>query len=165
MNFWILAISYWIHLLATVVWLGGMVLMAIVALPALRKGTLADNQWFDLQRRFFPWANVSLVLLLFTGFVQMTNDSNYSGFLTVDSVWAWAILLKHIAFIGMVAIMAYVQFVLYPGMDRLQLLGDKRPLLAETEQTKLSRREIMMLRLNLACAVLVLLFTAIATAV
>ncbi len=165
MNFWILAISYWIHLLSTVVWLGGMALMAMVALPALRKGTLADNQWFDLQRRFLPWADVSLVLLLFTGFVQMTNDPNYNGFLTVDSVWAWAILLKHVAFVGMVLIMAYVQFVLYPGMARLQLLGDKRPLLAETEQTKLSRREILMLRLNLACAVVVLLFTAIATAV
>jgi uncharacterized membrane protein len=165
MDFWILAISYWIHLLSTVMWLGGMALMAVVALPALRKGTLADNQWFALQRRFLPWADASLVLLLFTGFVQMTNDPNYSGFLTVDSVWAWAILLKHIAFIGMVAIMAYVQFVLYPGMDRLQLLGDKRPLLAETEQAKLSGREIMMLRLNLVCAVLVLLFTAIATAV
>ena len=165
MNFWILAISYWIHLLSTVVWLGGMALMGMVALPALRKGTLADNQWFDLQRRFLPWADASLVLLLFTGFVQMTNDPNYNGFLTVDSVWAWAILLKHIAFVGMVLIMAYVQFVLYPGMARLQLLGEKRPLLAETEQTKLSRREVLMLRLNLACAVLVLLFTAIATAV
>lgn len=165
MDFWILAISYWIHLLSTVVWLGGMALMAMVALPALRKGTLADNQWFDLQRRFLPWADVSLVLLLFTGFLQMTNDPNYDGFLAVDSVWAWAILLKHIAFVGMVVIMAYVQFVLYPGMERLQLLREKRPSLAESEQNKLSRREILMLRLNLGCAVLVLLFTAIATAV
>jgi uncharacterized membrane protein len=165
MNFWILAISYWIHLLATVVWLGGMALMAVVALPALRKGTLADNQWFELQRRFLPWADVSLVLLLFTGFLQMTNDPNYNGFLAVDSVWAWAILLKHIAFIGMVILMAYVQFVLYPGMERLRLLGEKRPLLADTEQTKLNRREVLMLRLNLLCAGLVLLFTAVATAV
>ncbi|MCZ7667609.1 MAG: hypothetical protein M5U34_10530 [Chloroflexi bacterium] len=98
-----------------------------VALPALRQGTLADNQWFALQRRFLPWAGASLVLLLFTGFVQMTNDPNYNGFLAVNSLWAWAILLKHIAFGGMVLIMAYVQFVLYPGMARLQLLGEKRP--------------------------------------
>lgn len=165
MTFWILALSYWVHLLATVVWLGGMSLMAMVALPALRQGTLADNQWFALQRRFLPWADASLVLLLFTGFVQMTNDPNYNGFLAVDSVWAWAILLKHIAFGGMVVIMAYVQFVLYPGMARLKLMGEKRPSLAEAEQAKLSRREIMMLRVNLACAVLVLLFTAVATAV
>jgi hypothetical protein len=45
------------------------------------------------------------------------------------------------------------------------LLGEKRPLLAETEQTKLNRREVLMLRLNLLCAGLVLLFTAVATAV
>jgi uncharacterized membrane protein len=165
MNFWILAISYWIHLLATAVWLGGMSLMAVVALPALRKGTLTENQWFALQRRFLPWADVSLVLLLFTGFLQMTNDPNYNGFLAVDSVWSWAILLKHIAFIGMVVIIAYVQFVLYPGMERMRLLGEKRPLLAVSEQAKLSRREVLMLRLNLLCAGLVLLCTAVATAV
>lgn len=165
MNFWILAFSYWIHLLSTVVWLGGMALMAMVALPALRQGTLADNQWVALQRRFLPWADASLVLLLFTGFVQMTNDPNYNGFLTVDSVWAWAILLKHIAFVGMVLVIAYVQFVLYPGMDRLQMLGEKRPSLAEVEQATLSKREILMLRLNLGCALLVLFFTAVATAV
>jgi len=165
MEFWILAFSYWIHLLATVVWLGGMVLMAVVALPALRRGTLTENQWFELQRRFLPWADASLVLLLFTGFVQMTNDPNYNGFLAVDSVWAWAILLKHIAFAGMVVIMAYVQFILYPGMERLRLAGEKRPSLAQTEQVKLSQRERLMLRLNLGCALLVLLFTAAATAV
>jgi len=165
MTFWILALSYWVHLLATVVWLGGMALMAGVALPALRQGTLADNQWFALQRRFLPWADASLVLLLFTGFVQMTNDPNYNGFLAVNSLWAWAILLKHIAFGGMVLIMAYVQFVLYPGMARLQLLGEKRPSLAQAEQSKLNQREVLMLRVNLACAVLVLLFTAMATAV
>jgi uncharacterized membrane protein len=165
MEFWILAFSYWIHLLATVVWLGGMALMAVVALPALRQGTLAENQWFELQRRFLPWADVSLVLLLFTGFVQMTNDPNYNGFLAVDSVWAWAILLKHIAFAGMVVIIAYVQFILYPGMARLRLAVEKRPSLAEAEQAKLSQREQLMLRLNLGCALLVLLFTAVATAV
>lgn len=165
MEFWILAFSYWIHLLATVVWLGGMALLAMVALPALRRGTLAENQWFEMQRRFLPWADASLVLLLFTGFVQMTNDPNYNGFLAVDSVWAWAILLKHIAFAGMVVIMAYVQFILYPGMARLRLAGEKRPSLAEAEQAKLSQRERLMLRLNLGCALLVLLFTAVATAV
>ena len=30
---WILTLSYWIHLLATVVWLGGMVLLAVIAWP------------------------------------------------------------------------------------------------------------------------------------
>jgi uncharacterized membrane protein len=38
--------SYWVHLLATVIWLGGVALMAFIAWPALRQGTLSSNQWF-----------------------------------------------------------------------------------------------------------------------
>lgn len=165
MSYWVLAFSYWVHLLATVVWLGGVALMVLVAWPALRQGTLSSNQWFQLQKRFLPWVNGSLVILLITGFVQMTNDTNYSGFLVVDSVWAWAILLKHIAYIGMVAVTVYLQFVLYPSMTRLQLLAESRPATADAEREKLARQEIRLLRLNVLCAVVVLLFTAMATAV
>jgi uncharacterized membrane protein len=160
--FWILVFSYWLHLLATVIWLGGQALIALVAWPALRQGTLAGNEWWQLQKRFLPWVNGSLVLLLITGFVQMTNDSNYSGFLAVDTLWAWAILLKHIAFLGMAIITVYFQAVLYPAIARLQLLSQHS---AASETTKLQQQEIRLLRLNLLCAAAVLLFTAIATAI
>lgn len=139
--------------------------MALVAWPALRQGSLSSNQWLNFQRRFMPWANLSLVILLITGFVQMTNDRNYSGFLSVDSVWAWAILIKHLAFMGMVVITIFVQVSLYPSMSRLALLAEKRPKSAASEQEKVRRQEIWSLRLNLLCAVAVLFCTAIATAV
>ena len=165
MTFWVLVASYWVHLLATVVWLGGTALMAFIAWPALRQGTLSSNQWFALQKRFQPWVNAALVVLLITGFVQMTNDPNYDGFLAIDSLWAWAILLKHIAYAGMVALTAYLQFALYPAMKRLALLAEGRPELADAERERLARREARFLRLNLVCAALVLLCTAVATAV
>ncbi len=165
MTFWILVVSYWFHLLATVVWLGGLALMLLVAWPALRRGTLADNHWLALQQQFMPWANGSLIVLLITGFVQMTNDPNYNGFLLIDSLWAGAILVKHLAFGGMVVIGVYVQWSLYPAMDRLKLLGEKRPSLIQSEQAVLTQREIRLLRLNLLCAMAVLLCTAVATAV
>lgn len=165
MSFWVLALSYWIHLLSTVIWLGGMALMAFVAWPALRRGTLNDNQWFELQKRFAPWVSGSLIILLITGFIQMTNDANYKGFLVFDSIWAWAILLKHIAFVGMVALTVYMQFFLYPSMTRMNVLTEARPDLAADEQAGLARQEIRVLRINLICAAGVLFFTAIATAV
>lgn len=165
MNFWILVLSYWIHLLATVVWLGGLALMVLVAWPALRQGTLLANHWLGLQKRFLPWANGSFVLLLITGFVQMTNDPNYNGFLVIDGLWAGAILIKHIAFAGMVFIGAYMQWSLYPALDRLRLLAEKRPSLVDDERAKLSGRELRLLRLNLICAAAILLLTAVATAV
>jgi len=163
--FWVLAISYWIHLLATIVWLGGIITMVFIAWPALQQGSLETNQWLNLQRRFLPWVNASLVILLITGFYQMTSDPNYTGFLNVDSTWAWAILLKHIAFGAMVIVTVVVQAYLYPAMSRLSLLAGKRPDLATAEREKLQRREIRLLRINLLCALTVLLFTAVATAI
>ena len=165
MVFWVLVFSYWLHLLATVVWLGGMALMLFVAWPALLRGTLASNHWMALQQRFVPWANGSLLVLLVTGFVQMTNDPNYNGFLTIDSLWAGAILIKHLAFLGMVIVGGYIQWSLYPAIARLRLLGEKRVDLASSEKDRLARREIRLLRLNLLCAALVLFFTAVATAI
>ena len=165
MNWLLLAFFYWLHLLATVVWLGGLALLMLVALPALRQQTLDQNQWLTLQQRFTPWINMSLVVLLLTGFVQMTNDPNYTGFLEVDSVWAGAILMKHIAFAGMVGLTFYLQRVIYPAMERAKLLAEKRPQLAAAEQNKLSHQERRLLWLNIACAAAILLCTAVATAV
>jgi uncharacterized membrane protein len=165
MNFWILALSYWIHLLATIAWLGGLALLALVALPALRQGSLAANQWAALQRRFTPWVNASLVLLLVTGFVQMTNDDHYEGFLQLRTLWAQAILVKHVAVGAMIVVGAYLQWRVHPAMERLVVLAEKRPQLAEEEQEQLLRQERRLLWLNLGCAVAVLFFTAVATAV
>ena len=134
MTFWILVASYWIHLLATVVWLGGIALMAFIAWPALRQGALSSNQWFMLQKRFVPWVNAALIVLLITGFIQMTNDENYNGFLAVDSLWAWAMLLKHIAYGGMVVLTVYLQFGLHPAMARLALLAETQPETAAAER-------------------------------
>ncbi len=165
MPFWILAFSYWIHLLATVIWLGGLAVLALIALPALRQQTLARNQWIALQKRLTPWINGSLVLLLITGFVQMTADEHYKGFLIFDSLWAWALLIKHVVFIALAAVTIYLQWVVQPQMDRLLMLAEQKPKLAAAEQEQLQHREQRLLWVNLIFAVLILLFTAVMTAV
>lgn len=163
--FWILVLSYWVHLLATAVWLGGLALIAFIAWPAVVRGSLNDNHWLALQKRFTPWVNGSLVLLLITGFVQMTNNAHYDGFLNINSLWAWAILVKHIAFAGMVGISFYLQMWLHPAMSRLTLWAENRPKWAALEWQKWSQQEVRLLRINMLCAVLVLLCTAVATAI
>jgi uncharacterized membrane protein len=164
-SFWLLVFSYWLHLLATVIWLGGLALMALVAWPAVGRNLLSREQWASLQQRFTPWANASLIVLLITGFLQMTGDANYTGFLQVDSLWAQAILIKHIAVGGMILIGGYVQWRVHPALGRLALLAEKRPELAAAERDSLNRQELRLIRLNLVCAAAILLFTAVATAV
>lgn len=165
MNFWILAISYAVHLLATAVWAAGLLLMSVTAVPALRVGTLDDNRWLVWQKRAMPWLNGSLVLLLVSGFYQMTTDPNYNGFLTIDSTWAWAMLFKHIAYGGLIVCTSWIQFSLYPAMERTAVLAQKRPKLAAEERAMLAQREQALLRANLILAVIILLCTAVATAV
>lgn len=162
---WVLAMSYWIHLLATVTWLGGLLVMAVVAWPAVRKKIMDANQWSELLQRFTPWANISLVLLWATGFLQMSADVNYEGFLAINNLWAQAILVKHIAVGGMMVFGLYIQLRVHPELARLAILEKKQPELAQAERQRLTQRQNRLLRLNLLFALLVLLFTAIATAV
>jgi uncharacterized membrane protein len=163
--FWVLAISYIVHLIATVIWFGSLMLLAIIAWPALLGQPESGPDWLAIQKRLAPWANLSLVVLLISGFVQMTNDPNYTGFLVIDSTWAWAMLVKHVAFALLGGVTAYLQFNLYPAYDRLQLLLQQRPKLAATEQEALQRQEKRMLRVNLACALVIFVCTGVATAV
>lgn len=63
-------ISVWLHLLAAAVWIGGMIFLAVVLLPALRSPGLSDGATEVLHRvaiRFRSVGWVSLVLLLATG--------------------------------------------------------------------------------------------------
>lgn len=163
-TFWILSLSYAVHLIATAVWLGGLATLVLIALPALRQSSLTHNQWLDLQKRLTPWINVSLILLLVTGFVQMTNDENYSGFMVFGGLWAWALLLKHIGFLGMVLITAYLQFILHPEMERTAVFLTQKPDLAAEEQAALHQQETRLLWLNTACALFILFCTAVMTA-
>jgi uncharacterized membrane protein len=163
--FWALTLSYWLHLLSTVVWLGGMSLLVLIAWPAVRGQTLTAEQWKTLRQRFAPWANISLAVLWITGFLQMTTDSNYEGFLVINSLWAQAILIKHLAVIAMMGFGLYIQWRVHPALERINLLAEKKPELAKAERQSLTAQEARLLRLNLICAAAVLFFTAIATAV
>jgi uncharacterized membrane protein len=95
-------------LIATVVWIGGLVTMALVVWPGLRRA-LGDDEALArtveaIDRRFRPLANLSLIVLILTGLVQMNANKNYKGFLNFDNLWAQAILLKHVAIIGMIVV-------------------------------------------------------------
>jgi uncharacterized membrane protein len=126
---------------------------------------LDAKQWAGLQQRFTPWANISLVILWVTGFLQMSADPNYDGFLAINSLWAQAILIKHFAVVGMMVFGLYLQWRVQPALARLSLLEKKQPELASAEREILVRKENRLVKLSLVCAAAVLFFTALATAI
>jgi uncharacterized membrane protein YqjE len=75
-------------------------------------------------------------------------------------------VLKHVAVFGMMGVTFFVQWQLHPAMRRLQMVQIKGAAgRFSADQATLARQEARLLWLNLLCGLLVLLFTAIATAV
>jgi uncharacterized membrane protein len=160
---WGLSIAYWLHMLATVVWLGGLAALALIVLPSARRtlGAQAYAQLLDaLQSRLDPIGWLSLAVLAATGMFQMSANPNYSGLLAIDNRWAVAILIKHIAIGGMVVASAYQTWVVLPGLRRLALRQARG--LEASEIETLRKREATLLVVNLALAVVVLALTAMA---
>lgn len=163
--YWALAVTYWLHMLATVAWLGSLAALSLVIVPAARRSL--DEAAFArllqaLQRRLDPLGWLSLVILLGTGMFQMSASPNYQGFFAVESRWAVAILVKHVVFLGMTAISAYLTWGLLPAIQRAALFAARGREAADAE--RLLAREQSLLRANLVLGLVVLLLTALARA-
>jgi uncharacterized membrane protein len=162
---WALSLSYWLHLLGTVAWIGGLAAVTLFFIPAARRITDPDARsalLTDIQRKLDPVAWFSLVLLTGTGMMQMASNPNYDGFLAFTNNWALAILLKHIVFLGMIALSAYATWGVLPAVQRSAMLQAKGKPAPDAE--KLQTRSLLILRLNLILGVVVLVFTAMARA-
>ncbi|HUV28029.1 MAG TPA: CopD family protein [Anaerolineales bacterium] len=163
--YWALSLAFWLHLLATVAWIGGLVALVILVLPAARKSLEPETYarfLEQLQRRLDPLGWLSLAVLLATGLFQMSANPNYAGFLSISNRWAASMLLKHILFIGMIGVSAYLTWGILPALRRIALMRVKGMDAQAAE--KLLNRETQLLRINLVLGVLILGLTALARA-
>jgi uncharacterized membrane protein len=166
-NTWALWLAYWLHMLATVVWIGGLAALAIFVLPAARSAL--DPPAYatflsKLQSRFDPLGWFCLAILAGTGLFQMSASPSYQGFLTIENRWAAAILVKHLLFFGMAGLSAYLTWGLMPKIRRLALRRAASASVDEAEAQRMIAQETRLLQLNLLLGVLVLALTAIARA-
>lgn len=160
-----LALAYWLHIIATVAWIGGLMAFAILVIPSARKilnagdyARLFERLQDGLQR--IAW--LSLAVLIGTGLFQMSANPEYKGFLAITNSWAVAILAKHLVIGLLILTSAYLTWGVLPALKRLAFLRAAGKAVDETQDTRLHRREVLILRVNLVLSVLVLLLTAIA---
>ncbi len=161
---WAIAITFWLHLLATVAWIGSIIATSILFLPAANKVLKPVDHLAlidAMQKRLEPIAWFCMSLLLLTGLFQMSVNPHYDGFLSTSSQWSLAILTKHILGIFMVVASAIQTWEVIPAIRRTLLKKDK----ANEEQViKLQRRETLLLRINFILSILILLATSFARA-
>ena len=162
---WAIAVTYWLHFLATVMWVGSLAAIAFLILPAMKR-TLDLNAQLALieaiQKRFEPVTWFSLSLLVLTGLFQMSVNPYYDGFLSTSTQWSLAILAKH--FLGMIviAVSAIQTWDVIPAIRRAILTSKKTKNVDQLDA--LRRREIRLLHINLFVGILILAATAVARA-
>jgi uncharacterized membrane protein len=162
---WALALTFWLHLLATVTWVGSLAGVSFLVLPAMQRSLDPETQLVfieAMQKRLEPIAWFSMSLLLVTGLFQMSVNPHYDGFLSISTQWSLAILTKHLLGIIMVVVSAIQTWEVIPAIRRA-ILKSKKSKNSE-ELGALRRREILLLRMNFGLAILILLATAFARA-
>jgi uncharacterized membrane protein len=158
---WALAGLFWLHMLATVTWIGSLVAIGVLVMPVSRRALAPVDEVALLdgvQKRLEPIAWFSVSLLIVTGLFQMSVNHHYNGFLSTSGQWALAILSKHILVAALIAVSAVHTWDVLPSMRRLLMRKDKAD---PGEVERLRRRERNLLRASMVLASLILLATAV----
>jgi len=163
---WALALTFWLHMLATVAWLGSLASLAVLVLPAVKKSLKPVDQLAfmeAIQKRIEPIAWFSMSLLLLTGLFQMSVNPHYDGYLSTSGQWSLAILTKHFFGLLMVIVSALQTWEVLPAIRR-GLIRIEKGKVDKDEILRLQKREQLLIRLNIALAILILAATAFARA-
>lgn len=109
-----------LHVLAAVVWVGGMFFAYLALRPAALK--LEPPQrlmlWSETFERFFPWVWGSVAILPVTGYWMI-----FSMFGSMDSTPTYTLLMQYIG-IAMIAIFMHVFFAPYRRLRRFVAAED-----------------------------------------
>jgi|SRR5215208_1839119 len=146
----LIALSVWLHALATVVLIGHYLLLSLIYLPVLVKnnGTILS----EISKRSRPWLYVSLLLFAITGTYMMLIDPGYLGFMNFGNFWGIVMMVKHVLVFVMIALGFWFNAILRVG-----------PMLSSNNSAELAMSRFRLYsNLMAICGVLVLLLTALA---
>jgi uncharacterized membrane protein len=109
-----IALSYWLHAVATVIFVGHYVLLALIYLPVLSK-TENGTALSEISKQSRSWMYASLLVFIITGIYLMIVDSNYLGFADFGNFWGIVMLVKHVLIIGMIVMGFWFNAILRVG--------------------------------------------------
>jgi putative copper export protein len=143
----------WFHLTATIVWLGGITFVLLVAIPSARQVLReeAGGLMGEVTRRFTPMANFSILFLFLSGIFLMAMNGNISGELLKGEHGA-AMLLKILLFLLMAGVHFYRGKVLAPRIATIRSDGEK---------ARLQKLSLNLVWLNFGSGLVVLILSAI----
>lgn len=149
MSQFLVSVSYWLHTVATVIFIGHFVLLAVLYLPALADDGTALSR---ISKRSRSWLYASLIVFAVTGVYLTFVDPYYKGIGNFTNFWAIMMLVKHILILVMIVLGFWYNAILRVG---LMMISNNN---AELGVARF-RNYVNVMAI---CGVLVLLFTALA---
>jgi len=148
----------WLHLLATVAWIGGVFINNLALSPSARESLeppAMGRFMASYMRRFRVITYVCMGVLVVTGVIMMLFSPKYTGGFDSSSTWAIFLLLKHILVVVLIIIGIYILEVLNPKMGRAGAQGPS---------PEVAKLQALLRKLGMASfgvGLLILLFTAV----
>ena len=96
-----------LHNLFTALWIGGMLLMAVVILPGIRKNPKISEPLMvinGIQDRIRPFALVSMAGLALTGLLLGKSSKSFTGLMDFSTPYMTSLSIKHILLVVMVVL-------------------------------------------------------------
>lgn len=99
-----------IHLLAAVVWIGGLAILVLGFRPSLKGSVAAEDTrggiLSGLHRRILRLGALSAAVLLGSGLMMMTADEHFEGMGRFENLWSKLMVAKHLVFAAMIGLLA-----------------------------------------------------------
>ncbi|HAK87737.1 MAG TPA: hypothetical protein DHV16_04145 [Nitrospiraceae bacterium] len=149
-----LAGSYWLHSIATVVWIGGIAFILLIVIPSAKQvlGVEAGKLMGDISKRFTPIANYSIIVLFITGAVLAALNKQFSGIGNFSNGWSSGLIVKHVLVLGMAAVHFYRGLILAPKIAKTEPAAEK---------ASLQKLSLNLVKVNFCLGLMVLLFSGI----
>ena len=149
-----LAIFTWLHLIATVLWIGGIAFILFIALPSAKQimGSDAGKLMGVISKRFTLVANCSIALLVLTGAAMAVLNNRFSSSAILENNWFIILVVKHILVFTMIVIHFYRGWILSPRIIRTG---------AGPKQASMQRLSISLVKTNFGLGIAMLLIAAI----
>ena len=138
----VLSILNFLHLLATVTWIGAMATNILVLLPSTKEvlePAVIGRFIGAVMKRFRRIVYASITTLVLCGIPLTLLNENYVGLGQFDNAWTQVVLVKHLFVAALVLLAVYSFEVLAPKVAKLAAKGPSPQLLkAQKLQTRLA---------------------------
>ena len=159
MDIWVVSLSHFFHILGTVVWIGGILMVIFVILPSakasLEATPMIGKLMKEVTQHFTLLANISIFVLIGTGIIIFYYDKNYISILSQKNTWNVVISLKFLFVAVMVIIHFYRGLILNPRIAKSSTQAN------ETQTTRLKKLSLDLVKTNFALGLIVLMLAAV----